>query len=359
MTRRFAISMFAIAFLGPCDLTAQTRYVFPSDHQTIEGSTYSSDNPLSAGVARFQLIYSSWDLHMTHGAHITRVGFRADMAANAQGKSIQLEILMGETDRLLDYSAGGLSSTFANNYINPPVTVFTRRIVALPNLTPETTGPSSQIVFFTLDNPWTFHSNHNLVVDFFVTANNNGNTGFTYPLDVPTYTSTTTRFGTSCTTSTSQVPVLTSTTGAQLGGYWSLSVSQSLPNAPGLMLLGTNNTNSGGIPLPYSLGPHGAPGCSWLVEYLALLPAGTSPSGSYGVYIPIPRVLDYYGTNLYAQHWIADVFANNLGLVTSNGVRSSIGSLPQAAYVRTYNNTTQTTGSLTIEQCITTVFELQ
>ena len=92
-----------------------------------------------------------------------------------------------------------------------------------------------------------------------------------------------------------------------------------------LLLFGWSNTASGSITLPYSLAPHGAPGCSVLVSPDAVfgVVAGAGSAATSAVALPFAPSL--VGMQFFNQAVSFDPGANPLGLTTSNGLRSTIG----------------------------------
>jgi hypothetical protein len=349
---RTAILLAALAL--PTALRAQNYQVFPSDHTTVEGYSYESGFPFAFGVARCMAVYSVWDLQIPNGAMITKVGIRPDEAASATGHRIQLEILMGHTDKELSQ----LDRTFDNNFLATPVTVFRQQIVQLPNLTASTPGPQTTPVLITLDTPFQYQAGYSLIVDYRVYANDNGNQSFTYPVDLTNFYSDKQSFGTGCQTSTSTTPTLT-TSGAQLGGYWSIYATDCLAYAPALVLVGRNNTNHMGVPLPFDMGPLGAPGCNIYVEFVMALPTAMNSSGRHTARFTIPKMIGLYGIPVFGQYLIGDPFANNLGVVSTNGVSATLGIASQMSYIYRRGDATATSGSVYQERGQVSVIEYQ
>jgi hypothetical protein len=350
MNRTLTSFSLASALLAG-SLAAQTTIIFPPDHATREGSSSSSDYPYAGGVGRNQGIYSRHFLNIPNGATITHVGIRPDAASTATGRQLQLEIRMGHCT--LDI--GSVSSTFANNYDSPPVTVFTQKIVTLPDLVGANPGPSTQYILMQLDTPFVYDATKNLIVDYVITANSAGNVAFTYPTDLASWIASRTTFGTSCTHSNGRVPALNTSNGFA-NGTWTISLTNGLQNAPYTMHIGAGTSNWAGIPLPFPLDGVGAPGCSLLVEFPVNLSGRTSTSGTATINAPVPNWIELYGMTFHAQVLILDLFANSLGVVTTNGASTTFGIEPQFTYVDAANNPNATTGSRRIRNGSVGVF---
>ena len=331
---RLCLATTLVALLAPLSI-AQTVTTFPGDFTSVAGDTYSASLPLSYGISRTQFLYESWHLPITNNRPITRVGFRQDDSTASTGKSIQLSIYMGSST----FTSANVTSNFANNYngAQPRTLVFGPSIVALPSFTTQTT---LQQFWINLVTPHTFRSNENLIVEYVVTANNNANLSFPYYLDQGTYVTTTANFGTGCPSSAAQTPALAVGAYAYLGG----NLSYSLSRAPGNSLVWLNMDFTP-IP-PLDMTPFGAPGCTLLVNPQIALASQGSPSGSASWNFTLPTDRSFFHANVYAQSLIFDLFANNLGFVTSNGTSIRVGMYPPAAEIYTNSSATATTGGV-------------
>jgi hypothetical protein len=95
---------------------------------------------------------------------------------------------------------------------------------------------------------------------------------------------------------------------------------------PGLavVLLGLGTSTSTAGPLPFDLGPFGAPGCHWHVADDAgvlLLGAG----GSVTLTVPIPWRAALLGLRFHSQAAVLDAGANALGMVVSDACAAHVG----------------------------------
>src|SRR5712671_3271862 len=157
-------------------IAAQGTAIFPSDHATIaNGASYSGNIPYSLGISRAMSIYEAWDITVPIGHQITAIGVRQDGSNASTGHALQLEVRMGTTS----YDAQTVTSTFDNNYLTGPVTVFPLGLFSLPNLQASTTGVQ---IMLPLATPYTY-TGGNLVIEWRVAANNNSNAAFTYYVD--------------------------------------------------------------------------------------------------------------------------------------------------------------------------------
>ncbi|MEZ5966104.1 MAG: hypothetical protein R3F56_19870 [Planctomycetota bacterium] len=333
-------------------LAAQTVKVFPFDHVNLEGSSSITSRPLSAGVSRVMLIYSKWRLGIANGGQISRVGFRPDMLGTGTGHQVQMEIWMGHSDNL----GTGVSTTFDNNYLAPAVRVYDRQIFSLPTVPSVSTGPNPNTIWIPLDRTFAYDNTHNLVVEYRIFANSNGNAAFTYRLDVGSFVSDTTTFGTACQTSSNRSPAIT-TQPVQAGGSMGLSLTNGPASSSGVLLIGSSNSTWNGVPLPLGLDSFGATGCTLQVAIDANVTISTNTGGALSVSLPVPGVLALYGRTLYFQAALGDLFANSAGFVTSASASTTIGVSPQATMLAATGSTTATIGSRTNSTGLISLFE--
>jgi hypothetical protein len=346
---RLALPLLLLA--AASSLSAQTTSIFPTDHGAIEGPS-SAGLPFGDGIARRQFVYLAGFVGVPHGAQITRIGFRPDALATDTGRRVQFQIQMGHGTQTLFT----VSSLFAQNYSSAPTVVFARRIVQLPNLVAAPPGPSNDKVWIQLDTPFTYDASQNLVVDFSISAIDNGNQAFPYRMDLPTWVADRSSFGTGCVQSDGRTPEITTQNG-YVAGPWTVTLSRALPNSVYSLHVGAGTSSWLGIPLPFPLDNLGAPGCSLLVEFPVVISRPTGSSGVDTLSANIPNDTVFYGLRFYAQALIFDLFANNLGVVTSNGASTTIGALPQVVMVEAPGNANATAGGANYYRAPVTFFE--
>lgn len=308
---------------------AQNTVVAPADYTTIEAESWSSDLPFSGGITRYQVVYHRDYLLLPNAAMITATGVRPDGLRSSTGQRIQLEIWFGHTTKFGVTGTNRLTSTFDTNYDGSLTRVFDLKTVTLPNLTPPATPPSTTPVMVTLDRPFTYDATRNLVVEYRVFANDNANNRFTYAIDTGFGMATNTRFGQSCPTSTGRLPTHL-TTGPKLHELavsrgWRLFVSNGAASSPAAVFMGIDNSNSFGLPLPFDLAVIGAPACFLNVELRLSMPVALDSSGALSTGITAPPDPRLYRSTIYTQVAMVDVFANNLGVITTNGASSTVG----------------------------------
>lgn len=106
--------------------------------------------------------------------------------------------------------------------------------------------------------------------------------------------------------------------------YNTSSIPFGTPTAPGISFL---LINFGGVDAGVDLTPFGAPGCT---QYIDLTGASTNlmiGGPTAGVNVTIPNNPGLAGLPLDFQSWALDSAANALGVVNSNGVASTVGTL--------------------------------
>ncbi|MBL8897807.1 MAG: hypothetical protein JNM84_09270, partial [Planctomycetes bacterium] len=302
MIRSLALRSFAPVLLLASlpELAAQTVSVFPTDHGAVEG-VGSVGLPFGDGIGRRQFIYQSGFVGLPNGAQITRIGFRPDESASDTGRRVQFQLQMGHGSR----SLANASSLFAQNYDGTPTVVFARRILQLPNLTASAPGPSTGAMWIQLDTPFTYDATKNLIVDFSISAIDNGNQPFSYRMDLPSWVAGRSSFGAGCLQSDGRIPQV-STTGGFVAGSWTVSLTRGLPNSVYSLHVGAGTANWQGLPLPFPLDAVGAPGCSLLVEWPVVISRPTGFAGNDSVTAQIPNDLVFYGLTFHAQAVIFD-----------------------------------------------------
>lgn len=338
---------------------AQQTALFPAEYATKEGESYVSNYPFSGGINRYQTIYSKDYAGLANGAAITAIGVRPDGAVASTGHRVQLEIWMGHTSKWGTTSTNRLTGTFDSNYDGSLTRVYDKKTLTLPNLTPPVTPPSTSYVMVPLDRSFTYDRTRNLVVEYRVFANDNANQGFGYYIDAGGGYSTNTTFGQACQTSNNRTPQHT-TSGPVIGGSsWLLSMTQGAASSAAAFFMGISNTSSFGLPLPFDLGIIGAPSCFLNVELRLTVPVSTDSGGNLGIYVTPPNDLQLFGSTVYTQVAMIDLFANNLGIITSNGAGTKVGALPQAYVVYATGDANAMSGGLSGGYGAVTVFQHQ
>jgi hypothetical protein len=332
-------------------LSAQTVVTFPSDHANIaNGSTSVSNFPYSSGVSRTMAVYESWDLLVPNGTPITRIGFRRDGTASLTARSLMLEVRMGTTA----HTAASLGSNFDNNYSSPPTTVFGPALYSLPTITG---SPGGQQIWLTLTTPYVFNAASNLLVEWRITANSNGNASFSYALDRGTFDSPLVSGPVGCPSSGGQTPDLQSTRAA-IGQNWRLSLTHAPASSLTFWLATVNSPLVSPYPLA-SIVPGIAPACTGQIDLgsVAVVNVLTSGSGAYTWNIPVPNErVRWHDAIIASQCASLDLFAPG-GVVVSNGDQIQFGIVPANSIIIGAGNASAATGTVTRNHGIVTLFE--
>lgn len=331
------LALGAATVLGPGAL-AQNQTVFPSDHANYEGEYSQTAYPFSGGVRRQQAVLDRWDVKVPHGRSITKVGVRPDGTSSSPAFKVQMEILMGHST----LEIAQVKATFAQNYDGNPVTVFTKKIFDLPALTAPMSPPSKTPVLVPLDTPFQYDSAKNLVIDWKLFGNSNGNNPWSYWMDQGNFFSATSRYGTACNTSANKTPEA-SAYPAELGGYAGFSLKDMIANTPMSLII---NLQAQVPPLPLDF--LGATGCSLHVDptNAIVLNVRSTSSGSHSLQFVLPAWRQFYGQSLNGQYVALDAFANNAGIVTTNAAAATLGIKAQVCYVAATGDAEATTGGL-------------
>lgn len=115
------------------------------------------------------------------------------------------------------------------------------------------------------------------------------------------------------------------------GGSVDLSATGLKSAYPTLASFGFSKSSFGALPLPFDLGPLGAPGNTLYASIDLIFGATVSkdPSGHKAeASFRIPEIASLGGAKLYAQLHFLDPGSNALGLVTSSALDMTLGSLP-------------------------------
>jgi hypothetical protein len=315
-------------------------HVLPASLATRFGS---SDNsiPFTWSPVKYQQVFLGTDLPSA----FTMAGLslrQNDRSVHAHGLTVDLDIRIGYTTHL----PSTMSTTFATNFDSgTPVTVLPRTMVVFPDQ--PVGGPTSPAdFFFTIPwpvyFPWAPAPGLNFLVQVTVYGNSNGNQIWGYPLDAG-YGQTARLYGSPASATTGvlepnyglvlcvreltnrAVPVLDSKETPQIGNQFPVRVSHARVSSFALLLLGLSNTNWNGIPLPFDLGPVGAPGCSLLASGNDLQFMSTNAAGAGSFTYDIPNEIYVLGAKFYNQCLVADPGTNGLGYVTTNGCVGVLG----------------------------------
>lgn len=331
-------------------LSAQTTYTFPSDHANIgNGATYSSNLPYAYGVSRVQAVYEAWDLLVPRSTSISRIGFRQDGTNASTGHALQLEVLMGYTNN----TAANISATYASNYAGAMTSVFGPALYTLPTLT----SAGGATIWLNLTTPFVYNppAGQNLLVEWRVTANNNGNAAFTYYLDAAQFVSQVTAGPAGCPHSGNNTAVLTSQPTA-VSGYWSMYLSAA-PASSFFFLLQSVQPLTAAYPLSPFIPGIGATCTGQLpLNGLFVTTGSTNTGGAYSwsTLVPNRRVLN--DVIVSSQAAILDFFAPG-GIVVSNGDQMQLGIAPAESFVYSQGSTTAASGSVAANYGVVTLFQ--
>lgn len=131
-----------------------------------------------------------------------------------------------------------------------------------------------------------------------------------------------TLFGTAC-VGTAGGPALDLLGAPETGRTVSFQVQKLPASQWGFLHIGDSRTQWGALRLPLDLTPFGMNGCSLYSSILIQLAAQSSASGA-SFPLPIPNDASLNGVMLFLQYMGIDTRANATGLVTSNGLSTSI-----------------------------------
>lgn len=120
-------------------------------------------------------------------------------------------------------------------------------------------------------------------------------------------------------------PRMSGTGVPSIGDSYSVDISQGRANANAILATGASTTLWGSIPLPFSLAPFSAPGCSLLVDGILQIGTQLDTTGAGSLNLTLPNDKSLVGAKLHHQWYVIDAPANPLGIVVSGGATSTIG----------------------------------
>ena len=254
------------------------------------------------------------------------------------------------------------SPVFSQNRGKDFAMVFTRKKLAFPASAPKG-KPSPWLPPIPLDRPFGFFRSKakGLLWETRVYGASPGSPGQAFTLDsmgpglslLPPRG----KSGPGCSALSSGKPLaLQATVLSKPGGFtFSLTLDNAPPGGPVLLFLGKRSWHFGLIPLPFDLGPLGAPGCRIYVDYLVHLSGKAGNTGRALFKIPMPKGLPR-GMSVYAQAYVTAPGINPLGIAVSNGANAMTMGVPQQALV--YSETSPTAQSGTVRRLQGTIIAL-
>ncbi|HEX6810537.1 MAG TPA: hypothetical protein VF384_02835 [Planctomycetota bacterium] len=314
------------------------RTLLPAAATTSWGS--GNAIPLGWTPNRYQQVFSGSELPnaFTMAGLSLRQPHTGPVAHNF---TVDVEITVGYTTRW----GAGLSATFASNWdAGAPVTVLPRALVDLPDQPTPPPGQLDVLVTIPWTQPfaWVPQPGRNLLVEITVFGNSYGSGIYGYPID--NLGGTYSLYGTPASATVANsglrgfglvmgfdaqthtaVPRLFSDDTPQIGNTFRVRVDQAAPSTVALLLFGFSSTWWSGIPLPLSLAPFGAPGCSLLVENAISSVVLTDGAGAANLQYWLPYDIYALGTSFYNQAFVWDPAANPFGLVASNAGHGVFG----------------------------------
>lgn len=314
MVHRHVLSLFAI--VG--GLSAQTLLPVPASHAGQEG-TASTNVPFGRSTpTRVQYAYDA--MLFSGPVTITAVSFRIDGATAAAAKMVDCELRLST----LPVPLVGFGVDFAGNRGLDETVVLPRQMLTLPAVTTlSTPQPFSPAIPLAV--PFAYDpANGGLVLEIIV----HGQPPGAYPLDV-TYVcdSADVAVGPAACLGSNNLPLLVESATSQVmwGRPWVARVSQALPGAFVLLVLGSTDTGTwAGLTLPQNLQIVGAPGCFLSIDIAGSWFAVAAGDGAATFPFVLPNTPAAIGAWIRFQGASFDLPANALGLVTSQAQKVQV-----------------------------------
>jgi hypothetical protein len=308
-------------------LPAQNEMVVPANASSADANA-SSAFPFGYQSMHMQQVWDGGVICTTQAAILgmtVRVN-RAD-AGIAQAFTAQnMRVLLGHTS----VTPATMSTTFASNVTGPMTTVFQGNMNVPAQQPPVGKAAPFNLPLFALTAPFMYtRAGGDLILEM-ISDPPNGKPS--YFVDAATSGGNLVQWGTPGRLASDNLNfhAISRANQAIPGGTVDLSTETTVKSYPGGLLFGLTDQSIGGLPLPFDLGFFGATG-NWL--YLA--PIATAPHNfqqtSMGwastLALPVPNLPTLVGGRIYAQSYLVDPPANNAGLVTTDAIEATIGSL--------------------------------
>ena len=332
---------------------AQSYVVSPSPMAVHEGST--SNNFPFQSTFHYQQVHGD----LTGAAKsFSGLAWRRDAATTTAqpGRTQDIEIFMGDGD----YTQ--LSTTFAANYLNTPVLVFTRKAVTLPDhSTRPDFQPAPWDINVLFDTPYSYAGVNDIVYEVIIHTSSIASTSYLCDAYSPTTVSAAfTTSGIGCTTSNGVMKLRSNINSSTTTNTWtwSFAVTDGPPTAMTAVMVGFSNPN---VPI-FGL----CAGANLYTDALLFTSTGTTTStGSLTRPSPALSVAfdpAFVGFVVHSQAASIDATQTGLQVAASNGNSASLPPLmpvPAVQIGRVYASgaPTATTGTASSTSGLVTRFQ--
>jgi hypothetical protein len=327
-------SLLVLAALGS-DLAAQNYRYSPSNALT----TASSGNtiPWNSSAQRYQQVHG--DLR-TGPMLVQEISFRRGNSTSAHvgalARTLDAEVFVGNGD----YATS--TTTFATNYLAPPVNVITRKSINLPDLTAFAGNPAPFTIVLPFDNPHVYTGSNDLVWEIVIWSNTASGAYFTDAMNYTNFATTAT-VGVACTATGQTNPMLMQAFPRSVPGptpmvdaTWRIFYGPVA--STGIIFLGAAGTN---LPIPGL--------CTNLYVdrfFHTFVGPTTGASGVFNAGFLVPFDKGLIGIVVHAQGFAVDSGHPGLGLAATQGVSATIVDIPSVGPVRRiYGGPTAPTGT--------------
>jgi hypothetical protein len=330
----------------PAQLAAQTPTHISPIGATVDLGQNQNLIPFAWTPTAYQQVHHRDSFSSKAPALITRLRFRLGRGyRNREGRWIDVQISMAASPN--DNTTA--TALFANNVVpGTEVQVFTRKLVSLPNV-PDN---SWAIAPFAFDVPFQFTGATHLSWRAIVWGNDNNDATFLYPLDMWSFSGTSTTNGlfAGCRSANGAANAIHTASVFRPGQVSTFDANSYVAgrNLPTLLVIGTSGTAWGSVPLPLDLAALGAPGCFLRNDILLTVPGTTSNDlyGAVSVQVAVPFRPDLFGAPVFTQVLFFEAAANSLGVFTSNGLAHTLGRNHGVARIFASGNPFATSGAL-------------
>jgi hypothetical protein len=322
LARSSIFTVLGAALLGSAS-QAQLYTTVPNNLAAKEGTSQDHRPFAYRQVRLHHYIARSQLLALGNSANLTGLAFRRD-------GMIQVPANMTRV------ASESWSIRMANTTVNPLnpgsaylsaallAAVFVPKAINWPTLPIPASTPAPWMIDFPFDIPFSYTGGH-LVIDHFSYDSNNALSDYVCDWERAAYGGgDALTFGQGCPAGENRCTAVVPNPG---GGDLVMYQHGATPNGLSVAFLGSNNTNWGGIPLPFDLAGLGLNGCSLLIDQILSLGVMTFNSGLTEAGFPTPADPSLVGAKLFGQFINAQDPRVNpaLMLSTSQGLEMTFG----------------------------------
>ncbi len=346
-----AASVALMTSVFPCaSAQAQSSKVVPPSATTTEGDSFNY-MPFIYDISRTQQVWLGKAV-ANSAAVLSGINFRRDGSLTSSFSAVTLTshvVSLGHTS----VSPSTMSTTFSNN-VTSTMTIIQSGQYSLPALPVPNPAPAPFAIKYPLSTPFIYTvAKGNLLMEW-VTGSGQATTRRVYYLDAVTATTggsgAVRPFGAWGKFAGNDSPTWKADPQKLVpGGSADISLGGFSQAYASKLFFGLSDKSWNGLTLPYDLAAIGAPGNNLytgldVVAPFTLTQVSTTSYGANPIF-PLPNDSKLIGFKAFVQSYYGDAKANAAGLVASDAMELTIGSVGPISKVMGTSSTTATTGT--------------